>query len=83
MKFIPGFSSMSSIFHYLLTLLIDNPEDFEYMSRRNLLDKTGEEKSSEEKVCPDCLSVISKSLVKSKLHSEAFGNPTERLEIIS
>lgn len=74
---------MSSVLHYLLTLLIDNPEDFEYTSRRNLLDKTGEEKSSKEKLCSDCLSVIKKSLIKSKLHSGALGNPAERLEIIS
>lgn len=75
---------MSSLFHYLLTLLINNPEDFEYISRRNLLDnleKSSKEKSS--KFCPDCFSVIRKSLMKCKLHSGAHGNPTERLEIIS
>jgi len=33
---------MSSVFRYLLILLIDKLVGFEYTSRRNLLDKTGE-----------------------------------------
>lgn len=82
-KFVSEFSRMSSVFHYLLILLIDNPEGFEYTSRRNFLDKTREYFFSKENLCPNCLSFIKKSLTKSKLHSETLGNPAERLEIIS
>lgn len=82
-KFVPEFSSMSSVFHYLLILLIDNPEGFEYTSRRNFLKKTREYYFSKENLCPNCLSVIKKSLTKIKLHSETLGNPAERLEITS
>lgn len=83
MKLVPEFSSMSSAFRFLLILLIDNPEGFEYTSRRNFLDKAREYFFYKENLCPNCLSVIKKSLVKSKLHSETLGNPAERLEIIS
>lgn len=75
---------MSSLFHYLLTLLINSPEDLNISVEETYLtnlEKSSKEKSS--KFCPDCFSVIRKSLMKCKLHSGAHGNPTERLEIIS